>query len=333
MNLATRYLGLQLAHPIVAAASPLTATLDGMRRLEDAGAAAVVMASLYEEQIRAEDTAYALYTEQGSNSQAEAASYFPELVDYNNGVSGHLETLQLPIAWSLTSPRPGVMTGGIGFGNVNVEAIQFPGQTDARPRLVGFALEPSALDESLIALRRRGLTFGERRRLVATGPDGSKRTLWTNVTLRQFSDSDSPADATIHIFLSEYNPSYVNVDQRRARLRSQLLDSGGGPLGVVDVKEVVIGAVDLEVARRLWQKLLDPMPSTPPNTWQIGSGPAVRLVPATENRIQALLIRVASVERAKAFLRDRQLLGSDAAGHATIDPSKVGGLDLRLVDR
>ena len=94
MNLATRYLGLQLAHPIVAAASPLTATLDGMRRLEDAGAAAVVMSSLYEEQIRAEDTAYALYTEHGSNSQAEAGSYFPELADYDSGVSGHLETLQ-----------------------------------------------------------------------------------------------------------------------------------------------------------------------------------------------------------------------------------------------
>ena len=94
MSLATRYLGLQLAHPIVAAASPLTATLDGMRSLEDAGAAAVVMASLYEEQIRAEDTAYALYTEHGSNSQAETVSYFPELPDYDSGVSGHLETLQ-----------------------------------------------------------------------------------------------------------------------------------------------------------------------------------------------------------------------------------------------
>lgn len=94
MNLATRYLGLQLAHPIVASASPLTGTLDGMRRLEDAGAAAVVMASLYEEQIRAEDTAYALYTEHGSNSQAEAGSYFPELPGYDSGVSGHLETLQ-----------------------------------------------------------------------------------------------------------------------------------------------------------------------------------------------------------------------------------------------
>jgi dihydroorotate dehydrogenase (fumarate) len=94
MRLATRYLGLELAHPIVAAASPLTATLDGMRRLEDAGAAAVVMASLYEEQIRAEDTAYALYTEHGSNSQAEAGGYFPELPDYDSGVSGHLETLR-----------------------------------------------------------------------------------------------------------------------------------------------------------------------------------------------------------------------------------------------
>ena len=94
MNLASRYLGLQLAHPIVAAASPLTATLDGMRRLEDAGAAAVVMSSLYEEQIRAEDTAYARYTEHGSDSQPEAGSYFPELPDYDSGVSGHLETLR-----------------------------------------------------------------------------------------------------------------------------------------------------------------------------------------------------------------------------------------------
>ncbi len=94
MTLTSRYLGLPLAHPIVAAASPLTATFDGMRRLEDAGAAAVVMSSLFEEQIRAEDTAYAQLTEHGSNSQAEAGSYFPELPGYNGGVSGHLDTLR-----------------------------------------------------------------------------------------------------------------------------------------------------------------------------------------------------------------------------------------------
>jgi hypothetical protein len=153
------------------------------------------------------------------------------------------------------------------------------------------------------------------------------------VTLRQFSDSDSPADATIHIFLSEYSPTYVNIDDRRERLRAQLVNSGGGPLGVVDVKEVIIGAVDLEAARPLWQKLLDPVPSATSNTWQVGGGPAIRLVRAQKNQIEALVIRVASLERAKEFLRKTQLLGAEKASQATIDPSKVGGLDLRLVDR
>jgi catechol 2,3-dioxygenase-like lactoylglutathione lyase family enzyme len=243
------------------------------------------------------------------------------------------KTLQLPVAWPMTSPRAGVTTGGVGFGNVNVEAIQFPGQKDAQPRLVGFALEPSSLNDAMTELTRRGITFGERRPLIAAGSDGSKNTLWTNVTLRPFSDSDSPADATMHIFLSEYSAAYVNVEERRARLRRQLVASGGGPLGVVEVKEVIIGAIDVASARQLWQRLLEPRPSSAPNKWQIGDGPAVLLVPATENRIQALVIRVASLDRATAFLRDKQLLGADPEGRPTIDLSRVGRLDLRLVDK
>ena len=94
MDLATRYLGLELLHPLIASASPLTSTVEGIRVLEDAGAAAVVMPSLFEEQIRAEDTAYAMYTEHGSYSQSEAGSYFPELSAYDRGVSGHLDTVR-----------------------------------------------------------------------------------------------------------------------------------------------------------------------------------------------------------------------------------------------
>jgi catechol 2,3-dioxygenase-like lactoylglutathione lyase family enzyme len=243
------------------------------------------------------------------------------------------EILGLPIAWDMTSPRAGVATGGVAFGNVNVEAIQFPGQRDPRPRLVGFALEPSGLDESLSELTSRGITSGKRRPLIAVGPDGSKNTLWTNVTLQQFSDVDSPANATLHIFLSEYNATYVDVEERRARLRRQLVEAGGGPLGVVAVKEVIIGATDLATARRLWQRLLDPTPSSTSDTWQVGSGPAIRLVSARENRIQALVIRVTSLERAKLFLREQQLLGADSDGYLAINPSKVGGLDIRLVDK
>ena len=243
------------------------------------------------------------------------------------------ETLALPVAWPITSPRAGVVTGGVGFGNVNVEAIQFPGQTDSRPRLVGLALEPSGLDESLAELNRRGITSAEPRPLTAAGPDGSKKTLWTNVTLRQFSDADNPANATLHIFLSEYSPSYVNVEERRSRLRKQLVERSGGPLAVEDVKEVIIGVTDLEMARRLWQRLFDPTGSATSNTWLFGDGPAIRLVSATENRIQTMVIRVSSLDRAKAFLRDKQLLGAESDGQAVIDPSKIGGLDIRLVEK
>ena len=113
------------------------------------------------------------------------------------------DTLQLPVAWPLTSPREGVMTGGVGVGNVNLEAIRFPGQTEQRPRLLGFALEPTALDESVRQLTSRGLAVGAPREIVGSRPDGSKGVLWTNVTLPQFSDSENPGDGTVHVFLSQ----------------------------------------------------------------------------------------------------------------------------------
>ena len=243
------------------------------------------------------------------------------------------ETMRLPVAWPLTSPREGVMTGGVGVGNVNLETIQFPGQTEQQPRLLGFAFEPPALDESLRQLTRRGLAAGVGREIVGSRPDGSRGVLWTNVTLQQFSDSDNPAHGTVHVFLSEYSPAYVDVGLRRERLRQQLAASGGGTLGVVDVREVVVGVRDLERARRLWQRLLEPVQPSRPNTWQVGDGPAVRLVSAPQDRMQALVIRVASLDRAKAFLRDNRLLGAETEGQVTIDPSKIGGLDLRLVNR
>jgi hypothetical protein len=241
------------------------------------------------------------------------------------------DVLRLPVAWPLMSPRPGVTTGGAAFGNVNVEAIQVPGQNDKASRLLGFAFEPSPLDECLAELDRRGITYGERRPLVSVGPDGSRKVQWTNVTLRQFSDSDSPADATMHIFLSEYSPTYVDVGQRRARLQKELAENGGGPLGVVAVKELIVGVTDLEASRRLWQKLLDPISPSRPDVWQVGDGPDIRLVPARENAIRTLVVSLASLSKAKSFIRSRDLLGSESEEEATIDPSKIGGLDVRLV--
>jgi dihydroorotate dehydrogenase (fumarate) len=108
MELATRYMGLALKHPIIASASPLSGTLDSILRLEDGGAAAVVMFSLFEEQIRHENEAFSHLMESGTFSFAESLSYFPAADDYSVGPDTYLnllsraaEVTDIPIIGSL----------------------------------------------------------------------------------------------------------------------------------------------------------------------------------------------------------------------------------------
>ena len=93
MNLQTSYLGLSLAHPVVASASPLSATLDGIRRLEDGGAAAIVAASVYEEEVRAEEAAFEAAGAIGAEN-AEVASYLPPLPGYRGALAAHVEMIR-----------------------------------------------------------------------------------------------------------------------------------------------------------------------------------------------------------------------------------------------
>jgi dihydroorotate dehydrogenase (fumarate) len=94
MNLKSRYLGLELRNPLVASAGPLTHEVEHMQQLEDAGIGAVVLPSLFEEQLRLEAETLDHYLEHGGESFAEAISYFPDLNNYNAGIDHYLETLQ-----------------------------------------------------------------------------------------------------------------------------------------------------------------------------------------------------------------------------------------------
>jgi dihydroorotate dehydrogenase (fumarate) len=110
VELHTRYLGLDLATPLVASASPLTGSLDGLRRLEAAGAAAVVLPSLFEEQLTLEAREIARLLESAVDSLPAALA----LDDYNAGPYGYLAlvekaraTLQIPVIASLNGVTPG----------------------------------------------------------------------------------------------------------------------------------------------------------------------------------------------------------------------------------
>ncbi|MGJ3508326.1 dihydroorotate dehydrogenase-like protein [Enemella sp. A6] len=148
MDLTTNYLGLELAHPIIASAGPLSQTVDGVRALADGGAAAVVMYSLFEEQVRHEEFHDAMLTEEPAESYGEALSYFPQVPTSNISptktylslVEKAAEAVSVPVIGSINGSTMGGWTGvardlqNAGAAAVELNIYQVPGEisTDAR---------------------------------------------------------------------------------------------------------------------------------------------------------------------------------------------------------
>jgi len=117
IDLSTKYLGLKLASPLVVSASPLSRDIDGICRLEDAGASAVVLYSLFEEQLRQEEVDLQYHLAAGTESFAESLSYFPQPSEFQTGPEGYLNHIRkakssasIPIIASLNGSTPGGWT-------------------------------------------------------------------------------------------------------------------------------------------------------------------------------------------------------------------------------
>lgn len=116
-DLRSRYLGLALRNPIVASASPMTGNIDSLQRLEGAGAAAVVLPSLFEEQIEHEEMATHNLMMSGTELSPEAHGFFPEMQSYRTGPDNYLkligeakQKLAVPVIASLNGYTPGGWT-------------------------------------------------------------------------------------------------------------------------------------------------------------------------------------------------------------------------------
>jgi len=163
VDLRTNYLGMTLAHPIVPSASPITADIDHLLRLEEVGASAVVLPSLFEEQVEHEAMAVHMGLEWAKDSFAEAADgYLPDLDDYNTGPARYLELiraakneLKIPVIASLNGTTTGgwalyakiLADEGIDALELNIYLIA------ADPNLTGDQVEHQYL--SLVELVRR----------------------------------------------------------------------------------------------------------------------------------------------------------------------------------
>jgi len=155
MDLSTRYLGLALRNPLLAAASPLSRNVDGVRRLADAGVGAVVLHSLFEEQLRREAEQNTRMAEQGSETYAESLTYFPPVVDGGYRASRYLHLLEsaagavdIPVIGSLNGVTPGgwVHFAGLmqsaGAAAIELNIYYLPGD----PHIDGRQVEQRHLD-------------------------------------------------------------------------------------------------------------------------------------------------------------------------------------------
>ncbi len=156
VDLSTKYLGLTLKNPVVASSSPFSKKVENVKRLEDAGASAVVMYSLFEEQIIHESKALDHFLNRGTESFAEALTYFPDFEKYNVGPESYLDLIQklkdsveIPIIGSLN----GVSRGGwINYARKIEEAGADALELNIYSVPTDFSLTSMQLEDEFIAL-------------------------------------------------------------------------------------------------------------------------------------------------------------------------------------
>lgn len=301
----------------------------GIKYLEILAAAAVTLA-----------VSFGLFIQdcQGSSSAPERPEPLVKKVDHVVILSNDprqlfkllTETLGLPIAWPFTE-YPGFASGGVQMGNVNIETIHFdkdskplyPGapplyREGSRASLFGIVLEPYPLAAITGELQSRGASPGAPSDMM--GEYGGRPVkLWTSVFLEALG-----LDSYI-VYLCEYSTGY------REMLGKHAVQPPLGDIGLLSVREITVGAKDLQATQKAWDKFLAPVRRAE-GRYAIGNGPALRLAEAGENRIISLVLEVASLQKARAFLEGKGLLGEASQDQIAVDPSRVQALDIRLIE-
>jgi hypothetical protein len=210
----------------------------------------------------------------------------------------------------------------VAFGNVSVELIHMEGSPSS---LVGVALEPSSVAEVVHGLDARGLQHSAPTPVYQKDSSGKERLSWTTIRMTSL----PPAT---EVFFCKYDPAFFDVERERAEFRRELQSHAGGPLGIESTMELVIGVRDISAAQRDWDVLLGRRRDGRRFVWQVGAGPAVRLVADHEDHLALLRMKVKSLERARAFLRGQQMLDGDTGREIALEGSLVANTDIRFVE-
>jgi dihydroorotate dehydrogenase (fumarate) len=293
MNLTTTYLGLKLENPLVVGASPFCDNTAAARQLQDAGAAAIVMRSLFEEQIDAEQRALLHHVETTAESTAEATSYFPEYSEYQLTPDHYLRqiehlkaSLTIPVIASLNGCRPGGWTDyAQRFAAAGADAIELNlYQLVTDPTIAGDQIEADMLETVASVVRSVKIPVSVKLSPFHTSPANF------------VSDLEALGAKGIVVFNRFYQPDF-NLDELEVEPHLRLSDSS-------------------ELLLRLrWLAILSP---TMRGSLSVSGG-----VHTTEDIVKALLAGAHSVQMVSVLLKNGP----------RILTSLVGGLKSWMAER
>ncbi len=221
MDLTTTFLGLPLKNPVMPGASPLVDQLDTVRRLEDAGAAAIVMHSLFEEQITNDQIAEFAHTEHPAESFSEATSYFPRMEDYALGPDRYLEQISR-IKESVDIPVIGSLNGvSIGGWTDHARLIQQAGADALELNVYYVATDP---DEPGLAVEKRTLDILKAVRDSVTIPIAVKLSPFFSSPGHFAKQLDALGASGVILFNRFYQPD-IDIEELQATHRLELSNS------------------------------------------------------------------------------------------------------------
>ena len=240
------------------------------------------------------------------------------------------DTLGLPQVWDFKSYGD-FASGGVWMGNVQFEVVTWKPPPGVKPptEFKGIAFEPSGYTDSLIEeLDRRVIRHDKPETTHVKDKEGREVVGWINTGI-DGPEGIPPANVSIFVYDST---SKEHKAAQNERIIAALQKTQGGPLGVVAVKELVVGVVDLKTAKTKWQKLLDRPAQRSATLYRFRNGPDVRLFAAPTDGFKRIVLQVRSLRKAREFLAQRNLL-KKSGNKLYIDPVAIGGLEIILEER
>jgi len=235
------------------------------------------------------------------------------------------QELKLPTAWAFREYE-GFASGGIFFGNVNLEALVMNQDNLSTPsKIAGMSFEPAEPTAEVVEeLKRRQIAHDEPR-TYEFGPEQSKIKMWTTTILKDF----LPGSV---VFICEYHPGLFNPPAWRNTLQKKLKEIKGGPLGIEYVKELELRVKDKEKALHKWQNLLSPHLFSLDGCFAVGDGPRLCMVESDKDYIHSIKIKVKSLDNAREFLSSRGLLGQDKKSSIILNTDKTFGILFEILE-